>query len=217
MEFLVTSNNDVTYSNKELQKSTTAIFKLGNSIKANWFSIAHIIAGVDATECYKDDGFNNVHEWVEKTFGIKKSASYSLLSIGKEYIREITSASGKVVGYGTNLIVDGETDFSKTQVEKMLPAGHDLAVDLVSSGEITPDMSAKEISKIVKLHTNPEPETEPENEPETEPENEPGTEPEKFIHEFITGEDFEGTTTITLAIDTDKIEFLKDILSDYMF
>ena len=215
MEFLVTTNNDIVYSNKELQKSTTAIFKLGNSIKANWFSIAHIIAGVDATECYKDDGFNTVHEWVEKTFGIKKSNSYSLLSIGKEYLREITTASGKVVGYGTNLVVDGDADFSKTQVEKMLPAGHELALDLVSSGEITPDMSAKEISKVVKKHVNPE--TEPENEPETEPENEPEIEPEKFIHEFIVGEDFEGTTTITLAIDTDKIEFLKDMLSEYMF
>ena len=171
MEFLVTTNNDIVYSNKELQKSTTAIFKLGNSIKANWFSIAHIIAGVDATECYKDDGFDTVHEWVEKTFGIKKSNSYSLLSIGKEYLREITSASGKVVGYGTNLVVDGDADFSKTQVEKMLPAGHELASDLVASGEITPDMTAKEISKVVKKHVKPE--TETENESEIEPENEP--------------------------------------------
>lgn len=171
MEFLVTRNNDVVYSNKELDKSTKAIFKIGNNIKANWFTIAHIIAGVDATECYKDDGFNNVHEWVETTFGIKKSSSYSLLTIGKEYLREITSASGKVVGYGSNLIIDGESDFSKTQIEKMLPAGHDLASELVMNGEITPEMSAKEISKIVKRHTNPEPEndgTEEPQEPETE-------------------------------------------------
>lgn len=174
MEFLVTTNNDVMYSNKELQKSTTAIFKLGNSIKANWFTIAHIIAGVDATECYKDDGFNNVHEWVETTFGIKKSNSYSLLSIGKEYLREITTASGKVVGYGTNLVIDGDADFSKTQVEKMLPAGHELASELVMNGEITPEMSAKEISKIVKKHTNPEPENVNTEEPETEETEETG-------------------------------------------
>lgn len=171
MEFLVTRNNDVVYSNKELDKSTKAIFKIGNNIKANWFTIAHIIAGVDATECYKDDGFNNVHEWVETTFGIKKSNSYSLLTIGKEYLREITSESGKVVGYGSNLIIDGESDFSKTQIEKMLPVGHDLASELVMNGEITPEMSAKEISKVVKRHTNPELEndgTEEPQEPETE-------------------------------------------------
>lgn len=156
MEFLVTTTNAVTFNNKELQKATNTVFKLGDAIKRNWFAIAHIVAHVDATECYKDDGFNTVHEWVEKTFGIKKTASYSLLTIGKEYTREIVNASGKIVGYGTNLITDGMDDFSKTQVEKMLPGGHELAVELVNGGEITPDMSAKEISKIVKSHTNPE-------------------------------------------------------------
>ena len=154
MEFLVTTTNAVSFDNKELQKATNAVLKLGDAIKKNWFAIAHIVAHVDETECYKDDGFNNVHEWVEKSFGIKKSASYSLLTIGREYTREIVNSSGKVVGYGTNLITDGSDDFSKTQVEKMLPAGHELAVELVNGGEITPSMSAKEISRIVKAHTN---------------------------------------------------------------
>ena len=181
MEFLVTQNNDVVYSNKELDKSTKAIFKIGNNIKANWFTIAHIIAGVDATECYKDDGFNTVHEWTEKTFGFKKSNSYSLLTIGKEYLREITSASGKVVGYGSNLVIDGESDFSKTQIEKMLPAGHELSVELVMNGEITPEMSAKDISKVIKKHTNPESETTDETEPETTDETEPDTPDEVLV------------------------------------
>ena len=98
MEFLVTTQNATSFTNKELQKSTDFIFKLGDAIKNNWF------AHVDAAECYKDDGFNTVHEWVEKTFGIKKTASYSLLTIGKEYTRKIVNASGKTVGYGSNLI-----------------------------------------------------------------------------------------------------------------
>lgn len=162
MEFLVTTTNAVTFENKDLQKATNAVFKLGDAIKKNWFAIAHIVAHVDATECFKDDGFNTVHEWVEKTFGIKKTASYTLLTIGKEYTREIVNASGRVVGYGTNLIPDGSDDFSKTQVEKMLPAGHELAVELVNGREITPEMTAKEIARVVKSHINPEPETEPE-------------------------------------------------------
>lgn len=170
MEFLVTTTNAVTFENKDLQKATNAIFKLGDAIKKNWFAIAHIVAHVDKTECFKDDGFNTVHEWVEKTFGIKKTASYALLTIGKEYTREIVNASGKVVGYGTNLIADGSDDFSKTQVEKMLPAGHELAVELVAGGEITTEMSAKEISKVVKAHTNLEPDESETDEPEQEPE-----------------------------------------------
>lgn len=172
MEFLVTTTNAVTFANKELQKATNTVLKLGGAIKKNWFAIAFVVAHVDATECYKDDGFNTVHEWVEKTFGIKKTASYSLLAIGKDYTREIFNASGKVVGYGTNLITDGSEDFSKTQVEKMLPAGHELAVELVQGGEITPDMSAKEIARVVKSHTNPEPETDDEETDETETDGE---------------------------------------------
>ena len=174
MEFLVTTTNAVTFENKDLQKATNAVFKLGDAIKKNWFAIAHIVAHVDATECYKDDGFNTVHEWVEKTFGIKKTASYTLLTIGKEYTREIVNASGRVVGYGTNLITDGSDDFSKTQVEKMLPAGHEMAVELVNGGEITPDMTAKEIARVVKSHISPEPETDETDEPETEPETDGG-------------------------------------------
>ena len=176
---------------------------------------------MDATECYKDDGFNTVHEWVEKTFGIKKTASYSLLTIGKEYTREIVNASGKVVGYGTNLITDGTDDFSKTQVEKMLPAGHELAVELVNGGEITPEMSAKEISKVVKSHTNPEPD-EPETE-DDEPEQETdggADEPEqdeRFIEMWDFKDNGDGITTVTLEIGTEDVERLKEILSRYVF
>jgi len=180
MEFLVTTPITTAFENKDLQKATNMIFKLGDAIRKNWFYIAYIVADVDKTECYKDDGFNTVHEWVEKTFGIKKSASYSLLTIGKEYTRKIVNASGKLVGYGSNLITEGSDDFSKTQIEKMLPAGHELAVKLVNDGEITPDMSAKEISSVVKSHMEPE---ESEDDAESEPEtdgamNEPEQEPE---------------------------------------
>lgn len=189
MEFLVTTTNEVSFSNNELQKATNKVFKLGDTIKKNWFAIAHIVAHVDEMECYKDDGFNTVHEWVGKTFGIKKTASYSLLTIGKEYTREIVNSSGKVVGYGTNLINDGSDDFSKSQVEKMLPAGHELAVELVNCGEITPDMSAKEISRVVKSHTNKEtddvePEQETKQEPETEQEPETVSVWDKYGHEY---------------------------------
>lgn len=181
MEFLVTTTNAVSFDNKELQKATNAVLKLGDAIKKNWFAIAHIVAYVDETECYKDDGFNNVHEWVEKAFGIKKTASYSLLTIGREYTREIVNSSGKVVGYGTNLITDGSDDFSKTQVEKMLPAGHELAVELVNGGEITPDMSAKEISRIVKSHINPDPDEAETDSTESENETDSCEETEKEL------------------------------------
>lgn len=217
MEFLVTSTNAVSFSNKELQKATNNVFKLGESIKKNWFAIAYIVADVDATECYKDDGFNTVHEWVEKTFGIKKTASYSLLTIGKEYTRKIVNASGCVIGYGTNLVTEGD-DFSKTQVEKMLPAGHELAVELVEVGEITPEMTAQEISKVIKSHTKPESETgNAEQEPETDNSTDVSEQDERFIEMWEFNDNGDGVTTVTLEIGTEYVERLKEILSRYVF
>lgn len=180
---LITTTTAVTYSNKELEKATETIIKLGTAIKNNLYNVAFVLASVDKTECYKDDGFNNVQEWAMKTFGFKKSVCYSLLRIGKEYTRELKNPkNGRVTGYTSNLLpVNSGTDFTTTQIECMLPLGEYKDVsECVESGTITPDMSCKRIKEIVKKITHPETEaeTEPEEvetapeEAENEPENE---------------------------------------------
>ena len=179
MDLITNINTDITFTNKDLNKATQSIFKLGETIKKNLYNVANIMAKVDETECYKEDGFNNVHEWSMKTFGFKKSASYSLLKIGKEYTKELTTENNgklKVIGYGSNL-VDDETpeDFTTTQIECMLPLGHEVAEQLVDAGEITPEMSCKEIKSYVKKYLKGD---EPEETTETEPEVE---EPKKVL------------------------------------
>ena len=92
-----------------------------------------------------------------KTFGFKKSASYTLLRVGKEYTKQLTDAKGKVAGYKSNLTADNaEKDYTTTQIEKMLPVGHDVAEQLSEEGKISPDMSCKEIEKVIKTVKNPE-------------------------------------------------------------
>lgn len=176
MELIMKVNEGTSFTNKELNTATNAIFKLGNAIKNNLYNVAHIMATVDENKYYEEDGFKNVHEWTTQTFGFKKSASYSLLKIGKEYTRAITEdKNGKVklIGYGSNLIEETDIDFTTTQVECMLPLGHDTAEQLVQEEVITPEMSCKEIKKIVKAYRNPEEETSSEATEETsgQPEN----------------------------------------------
>lgn len=193
-DFLTVSNETaVTFTNAELNKATNKIFKLGNNIRKCWYEVAYVVAKVDESGCYVEDGFESVHEWVSKTFGLKKSASYTLLSIGKEYTKQILSDKGNVVGYGSNLPIDGNSDFSKTQIEKMLPLGHDKAVELVETGKITPSMTVEEIKKIVKEENSvvvesamPEPEeTEVVAEPESvEPVDHTEEENEEMIKVF---------------------------------
>lgn len=156
------------YTNKTLAKATADIFKIGETVRRCALTTAVIVAQVNDSECYKEDGFNSVHEWTERTFDFKKSVSYSLLKIGKEYVREIKSPkTGKVTGYASNLLPEDSTkDFTTTQLEKMLPAGHPLALELVEEGKITPDMTCKEIGKIIKNAVKGDEET-PDSEEDT--------------------------------------------------
>ena len=155
-EICTTARNSVAFSNKDLQNATMTIFKIAENIRTRWYEIAAIVAMVDAKECYKDDGFSDVHEWVNKTFAFGKSSSYDLLRIGNESVREVTNKAGKVVGHECNLVPEGSPNFSRTQVRRMLPAGHDLAAQLVNDGEITPDMNTTKIAKVIKAHLSPD-------------------------------------------------------------
>lgn len=185
--------NSLTFTNKKLQNATMQIMQIAGRIKNNWFQIGAIIAEVDKEELYKDDGFENVHAWTMRAFNIKKTTSYDLLRIGKEYTRELTTEKGRITGYECNLLPENsEANFTTTQVMKMLPAGHDKAQELVDSGVITPDMTSTAISKVIKdLNKKDE---EPE-EPTTSAENEPEEEPEAPTHEEWLRMTFDKITT----------------------
>lgn len=172
MEMMIntTDRTALTFTNKKLQNATMQIMQIAGKIRNNWFEVGAIIATVDEQELYKDDGFNTVHEWTARAFNIKKSMSYDLLKIGKEYTREILSEKGRTLGYECNLEVpDSSENFALTQVIRMLPAGHEKAQELVTAKVITPDMTSTAIGKVIKgLTVKDEPEA-TDNEPTTEP------------------------------------------------
>lgn len=196
METMINTNdrNSLTFTNKKLQNATMQIMQIAGKIKNNWFQIGSIIAEVDKEELYKDDGFENVHAWTMRAFNIKKTTSYDLLRIGKEYTRELTTEKGRVMGYECNLLPENsEANFTTTQVMKMLPAGHDKAQELVDSGVITPDMTTTAISKVIKELNKKDEEPEPE-----QPKEEPATEqeePETVSHEEWLRMTFDKITT----------------------
>lgn len=167
MEIITNAIVTTTYTNKDLCNATTKVNKLGTSIQRNLFEVAAIIAQVDSTKCYEEDGFKNVHEWTAQAFGIKKTASYSLLKIGKDYVEITLNENGKAIAYGSNLYHATDNDFSMSQVEALLPAGRDLAEDLAATEKVTPEMTVREIKNVVKEHTaDPEENTEADAEPE---------------------------------------------------
>lgn len=208
MEMMIntTDKNVLSFQNKKLQNATMQIMQIAGKIRNNWFEVGAIIAMVDAQELYKDDGFNNVHEWTTRAFNIKKTMSYDLLKIGKEYTREILSDKGRTIGYECNLIVpDSSENFALTQVIRMLPAGHEKAQELVDAKLITPDMSSTAISKVIKGLNEPE---EPEEEPvESSATSEPSEEPEEVTHEEWLRMTFDKITTGELVEELKKRGF----------
>ena len=204
MEMMIntTDKNVLSFQNKKLQNATMQIMQIAGKIRNNWFEVGAIIAMVDEQELYKDDGFNNVHEWTTRAFNIKKTMSYDLLKIGKEYTREILSEKGRTIGYECNLIVpDSSENFALTQVIRMLPAGHEKAQELVNAKLITPDMTSTAIGKVIKGLNEPE---EPEEEPEEAPTN---PEPEEVTHEEWLRMTFDKISTEELVEELKKRGF----------
>lgn len=182
------------FANKMLEKATMTILSCDNDIKSRQFSIASILADVDAKKLYEDDGFTSCAEYAEKTFGIKKSTSYALITIGKEYTRPILNEKGKIVGHCSNLLPAADfdkqdaplIDFTTRQISLFSTLGREQVIDLVSNGSLSPTMTANQIREVVKAQKAliaPAPTSEPEQtsgpEQTSEPEQTSQSEPKQ--------------------------------------
>lgn len=129
------------FQNKELQKATSEIAKISTTIRNNLSKIAVVLAKVDEAKLYEIDGFKSAQDYAIKVFGFKKSMAYTLVRVGKEYVKP----NGE-----TLLPHEQGKDFSVSQVEKLLPVGKDEAIRLVNEKIVTPDMTCKQIENAVK-------------------------------------------------------------------
>lgn len=170
-ELTIRTNELPVFQNKELNAATKKIADIGNKIKKNLFEVALILAKVSENKLFEQDGFMSATYYAQKTFGFKKTAAYSLLTIGKEYTAPTLES---------NLPHDPTEDFTTTQIEKMLPLkDREIVVELVENGEIAPKMTCKEIETVVKAYLKkdePADETGEEPADETPEEAEPDVE-----------------------------------------
>lgn len=169
-------NQDVVINNKELKTITTEIRKSAANVIGNTYKIAALIAHVNKTELYLEDGFVDTFDYVKQCFGLEKASAYNLIKVGEDFI------SGEGNKYAT-LLTHGDKDYSISQVVKMLPLGIEKAKELTADGVIDETMSCRAIEKIVKENTegtkargksktDPEPEDTDEDENTTPDEDE---------------------------------------------
>lgn len=160
LEIMNATNKEVSFTNKTLASATRQIFRLGEDVKKSMFKISLIVADVDGKKAYKDDGFKDTISWVRETFGFKKSQAYDLLKVGRMWVNPETKES---------VLPHTDTDFSMSQVQVLLPLDVETAKELTEQGEISVDMTVKELRETVKKLTD-EQETAPTEEgQETEP------------------------------------------------
>lgn len=134
-------DNVPVFNSKRLNSYTNKIISISTRIRKNLYEIAFILSKIDKEKAYEDGDFKSTIEYAQKTFGFKKTMAYSLLKIGNEY----TSPEMESV-----LPHEGK-DFTVTQIEKLLPLkDRDKIIELVTNKEVTPDMSCRDISNIVK-------------------------------------------------------------------
>ena len=161
-------NQDVVINNKELKTITSEIRKSAANVIGNTYKIAALIAHVNKSELYLEDGFVDTFDYVKQCFGLEKASAYNLIKIGTEFIE------GEGNKYAT-LLTHGDKDYSISQVIKMLPLGIDKAKELTADGVIDETMSCRQIEKIVKENTEgtkARGKTKPDPEPVEEPEPE---------------------------------------------
>ncbi len=164
------------FENQLLAKATEEILSLQKNVNQSLISVAGIAGEVAISESYKDDGFKTAQEWLMKTFNYKKSTAYTMVKIGKEYLRLEIDVCLPI--YKT-IFANPETDedFTLTQLEKLLPLGKEKIGVYLNSGDLKYSMTVKEIKDFVSAmksleKKSEEPETEAEAETETEAESE---------------------------------------------
>lgn len=175
--FEITNNNQTPIlMNRDLQKATDNVIALNNANIRNDYQIAAIFAQVEKSGCFTDDGFKNVTEWGMKCIGFKRAQCYNYLKVGKEYIREIISNKGKILGYCSNLLpIPGDDsnreltsfgtepapapdkDFNMSQTIAISRIDtREQALDLIHEGVISPEMSVRDIKKVIEKIKNPD-------------------------------------------------------------
>lgn len=139
----------------DLRKSTNTIRLAGDGIRKNYLKIARELANIEINEWFVEDDFENVIEYAEKVFSIKKSTAYTLIEIGKNWINK----------EGTRTVLTKEgADFTISQLGAMLPAGVDDCKKLIKKGAIDPTMSVRTIKKVINEFLNPSDVVDPDGE-----------------------------------------------------
>lgn len=126
--------------NPELKTAAKQIVKLEKTRDRAAYAIAQVLKTVDDKRMYVEDGYKNIEQFASAMFGYKKVTVSNMLRIAKTYM----------LPNGDTILKKGENDFTYTKLSELLSLGPDTLKKAVQDGEITPEMTQKELRNYVK-------------------------------------------------------------------
>lgn len=140
----MTENDFVHIENSKLRDYTRHIVDYAYNMRANALRIAATMAIILENKDELLAEFDGSFEMFgEKILGLKKSQSFAYAQVGREFLDQNGMAK---------LYQPDESSYTMTQLQALLPLKFDGAQALAIEGEITPEMTVKEIKDVVKSH-----------------------------------------------------------------
>ena len=126
--------------NPELKNAAKQIEKLEKTRDRAAYAIAQVLKIVDDKRLFVEDGYKNIEQFASAMFGYKRVTVSNMLRIAKTYM----------LPDGSTILKNGENDFTYTKLSELLSLGPDTLKKAVQDGEITPEMTQKELRSYVK-------------------------------------------------------------------
>lgn len=126
--------------NPELKNAAKQIVKLEKTRDRAAYAIAQVLKTVDEKRMFIEDGYKNIEQFASAMFGYKRVTVSNMLRIAKTYM----------LPDGSTILKNGENDFTYTKLSELLSLGPDTLKKAVQDGEITPEMTQKELRNYVK-------------------------------------------------------------------
>lgn len=154
---IITANNDTAIDitiveeikNDTLRDKTAAIAMYGLNARKAALHIAALVAEVKANKdvwCAEFDGTTSTDKFVAygaKYLGVKKAQLFAMAKVGEKLISDDKQS---IIAH------DNEIDYTITQLQKLITLPTDVVKELDASGEISPDMTAKQIADVAFKH-----------------------------------------------------------------
>lgn len=154
---IITNNNDTaidltmvnSIQNEELRSKTSEIAIQGLNARKAALHIAALVAEVKANKdvwCAEFDGTTSTDKFVSygaKYLGVKKAQLFAMAKVGENLIADDKKS---IIAH------DNDIDYTITQLQRLVSLDPETVKELDKTGEISPDMTAKEIANVAFKH-----------------------------------------------------------------